>query len=199
MCNPILLASAAATGAGIYMQNQSAKKAQKARTAAVTAENQRQKAFQEDGQGAMLASNAMMDRSGGFDAGVAKEAAGLGNYYGGNLAQALNLPSAGKGTPQIVKEAFQTADSNAAARDKQQDLALADLNSFGSYLTNRINPAFSDSANANAIAGNFMQGSTTALQSELEAANQKAYNPLAQLLMAGGQVGTSAGLSKAFG
>lgn len=194
MCNPVLLASGLATGAGIMMQNSSANKAKRKRTEYVTAESGRQKAFQEEGQGAMLASNAMMDRAGGFDAGVAKEAAGLGNYYGGRLANSLNLPSAAKGAPQIVADSFADAKNKAAGRDAQQDQALADLNSFGTYLTNRINPQFSNSANTNALAGNFMQGSTTALDSELESANQLAYNPLAQLLIAGGQVGTSYGL-----
>jgi type II secretory pathway pseudopilin PulG len=196
MCNPLLI-GIAATGAGIYMQNQSQKRAQKERTARVTAENQRQKAFQEEGQGSMLASNAMMDRSGGFDEGMAKEAAGLTDYYGSRLAQALNLPASSNRAPKIVQSAFEAADANAAQRNKAQEAALADLNSFSGYMRKKINPALSDSANTNAMVGNFMQGSSGALASELEAANQLAYNPLAQALMAGGQIGVNYGLKKA--
>ena len=44
--------------------------------------------------------------------------------------------------------------------------------------------------------GNFMRGDSSVLGTELEAANRQAYSPLAQLLMAGGRVGTSYGLMK---
>ena len=195
MCNPLAIGIGAQLG-GMYLLHRSANKAKSARGAATATENVRQNALQDESKAAMLASNAMMDRSGGFDKGVADEAAGLGKYYGGDVAGALNLPSASSNAPKIVSDAFTTATNNADAFNNKQNAQLADLNSFGTYLTNRVNPQFSQSAATGQMTGNFMKGSAGALGAELEAANEKAYNPLAQLLMAGGQVGTNYGLYK---
>lgn len=198
MCNPLAI-GVGANVVGMYLQNQSAKKAQRARETAISAENVRQKNLQNEAQTAMLASNAMMDRSGGFDKGVAEEAVGLANRYGTNYGSGVSLPSAAANAPKIVQDAFDAASNKADTFNTTQNQQLADLNSFGTFLANRVNPQFTDSAAIGQMTGNFGRGSAGVLGSELEAANQKAYNPLAQLLMAGGQVGTNYGLYKGKG
>ena len=73
-------------------------------------------------------------------------------------------------------------------------MKLANLKNVGQYLRGTIDPMLTDSASQIAMNGNFMRGNSSVLGSELEAANQKAYSPMAQLLTGGGQVGMGYGL-----
>ena len=62
MCNPALALGAIAQGAGIYRQQQAAKKASRARTGAIGREGQRQEGFYKEAQGAQDTSRHMFDR-----------------------------------------------------------------------------------------------------------------------------------------
>lgn len=195
MCNPALAAGVIAQGAGIAMQDRAYKKARNAREEAFRGEGARQDKYYAEAQGAQDTSRDMFDR-GNFDSSVDDETARLASILN-NAQRGRSFAPAVKGSaPAIVADAQAAAMADAAAYNTQQNDALAELNALGSYLANYVNPQLSSSANTTQMAGNFMRGSSGALQGELEAANQKAYSPMAQLLMAGGQVGTSYGLAK---
>ena len=98
------------------------------------------------------------------------------------------------GVPQIVADTQAEEFAAADAYNAQQNQALANLNSFGQYLKETINPALSQSAADTALMGNFYEGNSAVLQSELQAANDKAYSPMAQLLTGAGRTATSYGL-----
>ena len=194
MCNPALAAGIAAQGAGIYMQNQAAKKANRARGSAMMAEGDRQDSYYTEAQGAQDQSRQMFDRQ-SFDPGMQSETDRIAAILNNSQRGRPFAPNVRKGAPQIVADTQQAEMDNVAAYDKQQDQALADLNAFGSYLMNTINPQLSKSSATTQMLGNFMKGSSGALQAELDAANQKAVSLPSQLLQAGGQVATSYGLA----
>ena len=99
-----------------------------------------------------------------------------------------------EGVPDIVADTQAQEFAAADAFNSQQNQALANLNSFGQYLKETINPALTSSAADTALMGNFMRGNSSVLQSELEAANDKAYSPMAQLLTGAGRTMTGYGL-----
>lgn len=194
MCNPTLAVGLIAQGAGIYRQNQAAKKASKARAGAIGREGERQEKFFQQAQGAQDASRDMFDRK-SFDPAMSDEATRLAAIFDGMKNTGM-APAITGSAPQIVRDAQAAAMQGAADYNTQQNNALANLNAFGSILANQINPALSSSASETQMLGNFMRGSSGALQGELQAANELARDPLAQLLIGGGQVATSYGLAK---
>lgn len=194
MCNPALALGAIAQGAGIYRQQQAAKKASRARTGAIGREGQRQEGYYKEAQGAQDTSRGMLDRK-NFDPAMSDEAIRLAAIFDGMKNTGM-APAVTGSAPQIVKDAQAAALQGAADYNAQQNEALANLNAFGSILANQINPALSSSAAETQMLGNFMRGSSGALQGELQAANELARDPLAQLLIGGGQVATSYGLAK---
>lgn len=195
MCNPALAAGVIAQGAGIMMQQRAANKANRARGGAIAAEGDRQDSYYTEAQGAQDQSRQMFDRQ-SFDPGMQNEADRIATILNSSQRGRPFAPGVRKGAPQIVADAQAAELESAANYDAQQDQALADLNAFGSYLMNTINPQLSKSAGTTQMVGNFMKGSSGALQGELEAANRKAVSLPAQLLQAGGQVATSYGLAK---
>lgn len=195
MCNPALAAGVIAQGAGIMMQQRAANAANRARGGAIAAEGDRQDSYYTEAQGAQDQSRQMFDRQ-SFDPGMQSEADRIATILNSSQRGRPFAPGVRKGAPQIVADAQAAELESAANYDAQQDQALADLNAFGSYLMNTINPQLSKSAGTTQMVGNFMKGSSGALQGELEAANRKAVSLPAQLLQAGGQVATSYGLAK---
>ena len=76
----------------------------------------------------------------------------------------------------------------------QQNKAMGKVMSLADHLNNKIQPQLNNSAITAQLMGNFMKGSASALDAELNAANQKAYSPLAQILGEGGKTATAYGL-----
>ena len=193
MCNPALAAGIASTVGGVYLQNQAQKKANNARGAAITSNNQRNMALEGEARDALNTTLGEFDRT-TFDSGTGAETARLAAMFN-DATNANQVPTdALKNAPALIQDTNQMEMANAEAFGQNLNQKLADLNSFGSYLANTISSQMNNSAAVGQMMGNFMKGNSSVLQSELEAANQKAYSPMAQLLMAGGQVGTNYGL-----
>jgi hypothetical protein len=134
---------------------------------------------------------------GNFDAGTMGTTQALGDRYAAMKSRAMpmKVPTQG-GVPSIIANAVMTEQANAAAKAASQRAKLAKLNSFSDYLSSTLTPALSSSAMDTQTQGAFMQGSANVLGSELNAANAKAYNPLAQALQLGGQTAVGYGMMK---
>lgn len=193
MCNPALALGIASTVGGVYLQNQAQKKANKARGAAITANNQRNTALEGEAREALDTTLGSFDNN-NFTSGQDAEAARLAAMFDAATDANVVSTTAQRGAPSLIQDTNQAELAAATAFGKDQNQKLADLNSFGSFLQSTISPQMNNSAAVGQMMGNFMKGNSSVLQSELEAANQKAYSPMAQLLMAGGQVGTNYGL-----
>lgn len=192
--SPSLIAGIAMQGLGTLMQMQAARRAENARSAAVNANIQRNRRLENEAAASIGASRDQFDRTESFDPGVESAATELAGQYNANTrAMPVNVGNQ-SGVPQIVADAQAAELADAEAFNQQQNDALANLNSFGNFLKQTINPALSQSAADTALVGNFMRGNSNVLQSELEAANSKAYSPMAQLLTGGGRVLTGYGL-----
>ena len=139
MCNPALAVGLIAQGAGIYKQNQSAKKAARAREGAIGREGERQEGFYKEAQGAQDQSRQMFDRQ-SFDPAMSDEATRLAAIFDGMKNTGM-APAVTGSAPQLVKDAQAAAMQGAADFNTQQNQALANLNAFGSILANQINPA----------------------------------------------------------
>ena len=105
------------------------------------------------------------------------------------------MPKIGN-APAIVEEAMTNEMMKAAAYNKQQGEAKAKLASLGDYLATQVNPQFAKSAEKTTMLGNFMQGESGVLDSELKAAERLAISPTAQILSGVGNAATGAGLRK---
>ena len=84
--------------------------------------------------------------------------------------------------------------AKAASFNKQQNNALADLQGFGDYLANTINPQMNRSAETGQMMGNMMAGNANVLNTQLRNAKNQAYSPLGDVLQLAGSVGTGYGL-----
>jgi len=188
------MAGAVMQGLGTIMQMQAARRAEEARAAALDANTKRNRRLEDEAAASIGSSRDEFNREENFDPGLAAQAAEMGAQYNANTQpMPINVGSKA-GVPQIVQDAQAQEMAAAEAFNQQQNEALANLNSFGSYLKQTINPALSQSASDIGLVGNFMRGNTNVLDAELEEANQKAYSPLAQLLTGGGRVMTNYGL-----
>ena len=197
MCNPYLAAGIAAQVGGAVVQNQAAKRANNARAAALSANTTRNTALEGESRTAMNDVTQQFAAQ-NMDPGMVAETdrlAGIYNELTGRNAAPV-MPSSG-GAPALIRDTNEAEMAKAVQFGIDQNKRLADLNSFGSYLANTISPQMNNSAAVAQITGNMMKGNSSVLQSELEAANNKAYSPTAQLLSGAGQVATGYGLYKA--
>lgn len=195
MCDPVLIASAAAQGVGAMMQGQAANRRDEARKAYIDQDMQRRMAKEQEARTAIDQSTDMM-RKDQFTPGMDNETARLSSLYNEVTGKNIIPTMSNSGVPQLVKDTNQMELDMALKRIAQDDQNLAKLNSFGTFLADRISPQLTSSGLTSQMMGNFMRGDSSVLGTELEAANRQAYSPLAQLLMAGGRVGTSYGLMK---
>lgn len=197
MCNPYLAAGIAAQVGGAVVQNQAAKRANNARAAALSANSARNTALEGEARTAMNDVTQQFAAQ-NMDPGMGAETnrlAGIYNELTGRNAAPVMPSSAG--APALIRDTNEAEMAKAVQFGMDQNQRLADLNSFGSYLANTISPQMNNSAAVAQMTGNMMKGNSSVLQSELEAANNKAYSPTAQLLSGAGQVATGYGLYKA--
>ena len=196
MCDPISIASVAAQGVGAMMQANAGRQRDEARKGYIDADQERRMARENEARGAIDKTTGMFGQD-KFGSGMTNETTRLAGLYDDatNRNKMSTLPTGG-GVPQLI------ADTNKMEMDKvladtiKQNQNLAKLNAFGDFLSNQVNPQMNESALTSQMMGHFIRGDANALETELDAANRKAYSPLAQVLMAGGQVGTNYGLMK---
>ena len=104
------------------------------------------------------------------------------------LGKVLPTPILASGSNNaIVKQSEADAYRTAAEDNLEKANLQSALDAFGQTLVD-LNPLLADSAAAGNLASNFAKGSLGALGSEMQYAQTKAYNPLAQLLQTGGQI-----------
>ena len=192
MCNPLALGIAATVG-GAYLKNQQANKANRMSEAAVDEYGQKNLALETEGRDAVDKTRGMFEQQ---DFGAGQGAAT--NRLAALLNDATNSPTKtlpiAAGAPAIISNAMNAELANAAARNKQQNDALANLQGFGDYLANTINPAMNRSAETGQMMGNMMAGNANVLNTQLRNAKNQAYSPLGDVLQLAGSVGTGYGL-----
>ena len=189
-----LAAGVAMQGLGTVLQQRAANRARNARNAAMDANIKRNRDLENEAALAIGKSRDEFERTENFDPGVQNAATELAAQYNANTKPMPVNVATKEGVPQIVADTQAQEFAAADAFNSQQNQALANLNSFGQYLKETINPALTQSAADTALMGNFMRGNSSVLQSELEAANDKAYSPMAQLLTGAGRTMTGYGL-----
>ena len=179
---------------GNSFADESCYRAKNARNAAMDANIKRNRDLENEAALAIGKSRDEFDRVENFDPGVQNAATELAAQYNANTKPMPVSVTTKDGVPSIVSDTQAEEFAAADAFNSQQNQALANLNSFGQYLKETINPALTQSAADTALMGNFMRGNSSVLQSELEAANDKAYSPMAQLLTGAGRTMTGYGL-----
>ena len=189
-----LMAGVAMQGLGTALQMRAANRAKNARNVAMDANIKRNRDLENEAALAIGKSRDEFERTENFDPGVQNAATELAAQYNANTKPMPVNVATKDGVPQIVADTQAQEFAAADAFNTQQNQALANLNSFGQYLKETINPALTASAADTALMGNFMRGNSSVLQSELEAANDKAYSPMAQLLTGAGRTMTGYGL-----
>jgi hypothetical protein len=193
MCDPVLIASAAAQGVGAMMQNQAANRRDESRKAYIGADTQRRMAKEQEARSAIDQSTGMFKQD-QFVPGMDNQTQRLNALYG-DVTNRNAVPTATtSGVPKLIADTNKMELDKALTRIAQDNQNLAKLNSFGTFLSDKISPQLTSSGLTSQMMGNFMRGDSSVLGTELEAANRQAYSPLAQILMAGGRVGTAYGL-----
>lgn len=194
MCDP-LIASIAAQGVGAMMQGQAANRMSESRKAFIDADTQRRMAKEQEARTAIDQSTNMFGQD-QFNPGMKKQTERLNALYGDVTNRNAVPTSSGAGVPQLIADTNKMELNKALTRIAQDNQNLAKLNSFGTFLSDKISPQLTSSGLTSQMMGNFMKGDSSVLGTELESANRQAYSPIAQLLMAGGRVGTAYGLKK---
>lgn len=194
MCNPALAVGVASTLGGAVLKDRAAKKGERMSAGAIADFNRDNLALETAARSGMQdVVNRFSPTS--FDAGQANETARLQDLFldAASLTQPAATPMMG---PRIVADTIASEAAKANAFNAQQAQALAQIQGFGDFLANRINPQLSDSANTIAMTGNMMRGNATPLNAQLRNAQRASQSPLGELLQAGGTVGTQYGLFK---
>jgi hypothetical protein len=195
MCNPTLALAIGAQVAGTVIQNKAYKKADNARNTAIDNNNTKRKGFESEAKVGIDKSKDMFQDD-SFDAGNQASQKKFAALYNDSInTPNYAMPKIGN-APAIVEEAMTNEMMKAAAYNKQQGEAKAKLASLGDYLATQVNPQFAKSAEKTAMIGNFMQGESGVLDSELKAAERLAISPTAQILSGVGNAATGAGLRK---
>ena len=192
MCNPLALGIAATVG-GAYLKNQSANRADRMAGAAVDEYGQKNLALETEGRDAIDNTRKMFEQQ-DFGAGQGEATNRLAALFN----DATNSPSKtlpiAAGAPAIIGNTMNAELANAAAFNKQQNDALADLSGFGTFLANTINPQMNRSAETGQMMGNMMAGNANVLNAQLRNAKNQANSPLGDVLQMAGSVGTGYGL-----
>lgn len=202
MCDPLSIGGAVLSVAGTVAQHQGAKKAASARSAAASAEDERQAALDRQSQ------QTFGDTLSGFDRETQDERltqARDRREDAVNRAMATPdpaVPVTGS-APSVVKGTIAKALSDAMATGRQRGAAQGALSGYGDLsFGNNIN--LGRSGMEHARIGNFSQRSSAILPWELEAANRKGAGArqFGQLLSSAGMLaglGGAMGMGPSFG
>lgn len=195
MCNPTLAVSAAMQLGGAALKNQASKRAARMEASAVEDYGNKNMGLETEARGAVnqVADSFAPDR---FSAGQGAETNRLAALFNDTTGiPQQTLPSQG-GVPAVIGETMNSELAKAAAFNQQQGAALAELQGFGDFLANRINPQMANSANTVGMMGNMMGGNANVLNADLRNAARSAQSPMGDLLQTAGSVGTQYGLYK---
>lgn len=195
MCNPALAVGVASTLGGTYLKNQAANRADRLAQSADDRFNQSNVALETEARDGVSKTGSNFERS-AFDAGTGMETERLANLFNNTTTIPQRTLPIASGVPAVIGEAMNAEAARANAFNQQQGAALANLQGFGDFLANRINPQMADSANTVGMMGNMMQGNANVLNADLRAAKRAADSPMGDLLQMAGNVGTSYGLYK---
>ena len=191
--NPALFAGIAATVGGAYLNNQAAKRADRMAGTAVDEYGQKNLALETEGRDAIDTTRQMFEQQ-DFGAGQGAATNRLAALFNDTTnSPSKTLPIAA-GAPAIIGNTMNRELADAAAFNKQQNDALANLQGFGTFLANTINPQMNQSAETGQMMGNMMAGNANVLNAQLRNAKNKANSPLGDVLQMAGSVGTGYGL-----
>ena len=193
MCNPALAIGVAATLGGAYLKSNAADKADRIAGAAVDEYGQKNLALETEGRDAVDNTRSMFEQQ-DFGAGQGEATNRLAALFNDATNSPTKTLPIAAGAPAIIGNAMNTELANAAARNKQQNDALANLQGFGDYLANTINPQMNRSAETGQMMGNMMAGNANVLNTQLRNAKNQAHSPLGDVLQLAGSVGTGYGL-----
>jgi len=194
MCNPAIALGVASTVGSAVLQDRAKKSAERSKRGYIADENVRQQGFEQRAQGEIDKSSDMF-RKDAFNKGMGDTSNRLAQLL---MDARIQLPEQkiASGTPRIVQDQNAMEMRKATDFANQQNLAMGNIMSLADYLNNTIQPQLNNSSTTAQLMGNFMKGSSSVLDSELMAANQKASSPLAQILGEGGKTATAYGLYK---
>lgn len=198
MCDPLTIGSAALTAFGTMQQMNSQKKAQKGVQNAIAANDAANEKLRADSQAGVMDSTDKFSRE-KFDEQQQQETQVLDKRFTDNLSQG-DLPGEYYGGKVSANTQKYTADKSREGTDYSQEIAtaLARMRGFDTGL-NKNNQAINRSGEKVLMNSNFQQGNNAVLPLTIEAAKQKASNPLADIMVGIGGAGLSAGLSSAAG
>ena len=192
MCNPLALGIAATVG-GAYLKNQQANKANRMSEAAVDEYGRKNLALEMEGRDAVAKTRDMFNQQ-DFGAGQDQTTNRLAALFNDTTNSPTKTLPIASGAPAIIGNTMNAELAKAASFNKQQNNALADLQGFGDYLANTINPQMNRSAETGQMMGNMMAGNANVLNAQLRNAKNQAYSPLGDVLQLAGSVGTGYGL-----
>lgn len=198
MCNPTLVISALATGAGVAMQNASYKDANRTKAMMMKNNAERNRAL-EDSQRAAIQGATNVAGADAGKVGMDNAATVLSEVLKSAIVNNRPQSATTSRAPKIVQDAEAAAMAVALKKAENRANSIARLDGINTYLGNTVAPKIADSAAQGGMVGNFMRGNSNVLNSGLQFAESKAVNPIAQLLIGGGKVGAGYGLYSADG
>ena len=192
MCNPLALGVAATVG-GAYLKNQSANRANRISETAVGEYGEKNLALETEGREAVDKTRGMFEQQ-DFGAGQGEATNRLAALFNDTTNSPSKAMPIAAGAPAIIGNTMNSELASAAAFNKQQNDAMANLSGFGNFLANTINPAMNKSSETGQMMGNMMGGNAEVLNAQLRNAKNQAYSPLGDVLQMAGSVGTGYGL-----
>lgn len=195
MCDPTLIVSAIAQGAGAAMQNSAVNDAN-ATKALMMRQNQDQNRALEDSQRAAIVNATGAADSTAGKQGIENAAVELSDILKSAITGGgqFNKAAPASDAPRIVEDARAAAVAKAVSEAKAKADAVAKLDATGRYLQTTVAPKIADSAAIGGLTGNFMRGNSNVLNTGLQFAQSKAYSPMAQILSGAGRTGMAYGL-----
>ena len=134
MCNPTLIASAVAQGAGAMIQAQASRARDEARKGYIDADLQRRMAKENEARKAIDETTGMFGQD-KFNAGMTDQTKRLSALYDdATNRNQISTDPIGVDVPQLIATVNKMEMDKAIADTIQQNKALAELNSFGDFL-----------------------------------------------------------------
>lgn len=169
MCDPLTIAGLALGGTSLFSNMQAARQQQKARAAAMQAENQRQRRLDREIFGVVDETRGQYEGE-DFSQAQAERESQLAQFFSENASGALpgTAPAIGDA---VTNQAVRRESNRASQFNNQQNNALGALRGFGDLFAETSRQTAKNASEAGILSG-FKQGSAAVLPLELEAANQ---------------------------
>jgi hypothetical protein len=189
MCDPTIIASIAAQGAGVALQNRAANKANDLQALRMQQTRERNRGL-EDQQAAAIQNSTNAISSNAGKQGM--EAAGqeLSRILQAAITQrGAPVTASDRSAPKVFMDQNQAAEAAAIMKAKMDAQNIAQLDASSKFLNQTIAPKIADSAASGALTGNFMRGNSNVLDTGMRSAATLANSPLSQVLQGAGRVG----------